>query len=153
MMTEMNFDETKKTATGLSFVLADTYALYLKTQNFHWNVTGPRFHQLHGLFEEHYKEMAEAIDTIAERIKALGHHAPGSFKEFSDLTSIKEVSGKHDPDEMIQSLVTGHETISHKLREVSQIATDQRDDATADLITSRIYQHDKAAWMLRSLLQ
>jgi starvation-inducible DNA-binding protein len=105
------------------------------------------------MFEEHYREMAEAIDEIAERIRALGYRAPGTFKEFLELTSIREEFGMMGPDAMIKKLVEGHETISNKAREVVQMANENQDDATADLITSRIKTHDKTAWMLRSFLQ
>lgn len=149
-ISEENATEIKK---GLSSVLADTYTLYLKTQNYHWNVTGPRFHQLHMIFEEQYKEMAEAVDEIAERIRALGHKSPGTFKEFLQLTSIKEETEVITEDLMINNLVEGHETISRKSREVAQIAGSFNDEASADLLTSRLKTHEKTAWMLRSFLQ
>ena len=149
----INEENTTKIAQGMSSVLADTYTLYLKTQNFHWNVTGPRFHQLHAMFEDHYTEMAEAIDEVAERIRALGHRSPGTFKEFSQLTSITEETGVIEADDMIKKLIEGHELISRKSREVVQMASDCSDEATADLLTSRIKTHEKTAWMLRSLLQ
>jgi starvation-inducible DNA-binding protein len=149
----INEENTTKIAQGMSSVLADTYTLYLKTQNFHWNVTGPRFHQLHAMFEDHYTEMAEAIDEVAERIRALGHRSPGTFKEFSQLTSITEEAGVLEADDMIKKLIEGHELISRKSREVVQMASDCSDEATADLLTSRIKTHEKTAWMLRSLLQ
>lgn len=153
MNTGISYEKTKEIAGGVSSVFADTYTLYLKTQNFHWNVTGPRFHQLHGMFEEHYSEMAEAIDEIAERIRALGQRSPGSFKEFLQLTSISEETGDLTPDQMIMKLIEGHETISRKSREVVQVASKHNDEATADLLTSRMLTHEKTAWMLRSFLQ
>ena len=149
----INEEKTKEIAKGVSSVLADTYTLYLKTQNFHWNVTGPRFHQLHAMFEEHYTEMAEAIDEVAERIRALGHKSPGTFKEFLQLTSISEETGDIQPDDMIKKLIEGHESISRKSREVVQMASEYNDEATADLLTSRMKTHEKTAWMLRSFLQ
>jgi starvation-inducible DNA-binding protein len=153
----MNIGITKENATkisqGLASTLADTYTLYLKTQNFHWNVTGPRFHQLHIIFEEQYKEMSEAIDEIAERIRALGHKSPGTFKEFLQLTSISEETEAMSEDSMITKLVEGHETISRKAREVVQIASSFKDEASSDLLSSRIKIHEKTAWMLRSFLQ
>lgn len=149
----INQDDTKKIANGVSSVLADTYTLYLKTQNFHWNVTGPRFHQLHEMFEEHYHELAGAVDEIAERIRALGHKSPGTFKEFLELTSISESTGNINADDMLTALIDGHEAISRKSREVIQMADEYNDEATIDLLAGRIKTHEKTAWMLRSFLQ
>lgn len=154
MSTErVSTDFNTKLAKGLSSVLADSYVLYLKTQNFHWNVTGPRFHQLHTMFEEHYTELATAIDEIAERIRVFDERTPGSFKEFLALTSIEEETSMLEADEMIKQLAKDHEAVSRKAREVISIASEQGDEATADLLTGRITTHDKTAWMLRSFLQ
>jgi starvation-inducible DNA-binding protein len=152
-MTKINEETVSRIASGMSSVLADSYMLYLQTQNFHWNVVGPRFHQLHELFESQYTEMAEAIDEIAERIRALGVRAPGTFKEFSKLSSIKEDDSITEADKMIEKLVEGHSLISNKSREVVQLAASGNDEATADLLTTRIKSHEKMNWMLKSLLQ
>lgn len=143
----------KKVSEGLASVLADTYTLYLKTQNYHWNVTGPRFHELHKMFEDQYSEMAEAVDEIAERIRALGHRAPGTFKEFLELSSITEEERILSADNMIISLVESHEAVSRKSREVVQIAAEFKDEASADLLSARIKTHEKTAWMLRSIIE
>lgn len=140
-------------AHGLSKVLADSYTLYLKTHNFHWNVTGPMFTSLHVLFEEHYTELATAVDQIAERIRALGIRAPGSYSEFAKLTSIKEASGKISATEMLQQLVDAHETLIRGVRDLFPVAADNGDEATVDLLTGRLDIHEKTAWMLRSLLE
>ena len=152
-MTKINEETVSRIASGMSSVLADSYMLYLQTQNFHWNVVGPRFHQLHELFESQYTEMAEAIDEIAERIRALGVRAPGTFKEFSKLSSIKEDDSITEADKMIEKLVEGHSLISNKSSEVVQLAASGNDEATADLLTTRIKSHEKMNWMLKSLLQ
>jgi starvation-inducible DNA-binding protein len=144
-------NEQDAVVIGLSHVLADTYTLYLKTQNFHWNVTGPSFQQLHSLFEAQYKEMAHAIDEIAERIRALRHRAPGSFKEFKELSSIKEGSNELTSVEMISSLIDGNEIISKKSHESSLIAKKYDDEVSSGLLISRIQAHEKATWILRSL--
>jgi len=152
----MNIDINRDKAiigNAVSSVLADTYTLYLKTQNYHWNVTGARFHQLHKLFEEQYTEMAEAIDEIAERVRSLGFRPPGTFKEFLALTSIPEETVKLNADEMIKNLADGHEMISSKTREIVVMAHDFKDDVTADLLTSRIKTHEKTTWMLKSFLE
>lgn len=143
----------EKVANGLSSILADSYFLYLKTQNYHWNVEGPRFHELHEMFEEQYVEMASAVDEIAERIRALDFKAPGTFKEFSKLTSLQERDGSIATDKMIEDLGEGHEAIARKSREVVGIANEIHDEATADLLTARIKLHEKTAWMLRSTLK
>ncbi len=153
MNTGLTKEHTEKVSFGLSSVLADTYALYLQTQNFHWNVKGSKFYQLHALFEEQYTEMAEAIDDIAERIRALGFRAPGSFSEFQKLTTIKEVTGEMPADEMIKTLVQGHETITRKAREVIDMSSKHRDEGSADLLSGRITTHEKTTWMLKSLLE
>jgi starvation-inducible DNA-binding protein len=140
-------------ATGLSRVLADSYTLYLKTHNFHWNVTGPMFQTLHLMFEQHYMELAVAVDGIAERIRALGFPAPGSYRQFGKLSSIKEDDGVPKAEMMIQRLVEGHETVARTAREVFQIADAASDQPTCDLLTQRLQIHEKTAWMLRSLLE
>lgn len=137
----------------LSQVLAETYTLYLKTHNFHWNVTGPMFQPLHSVFEEQYSEMANAVDEIAERIRALGQRAPGSFNEFQNLSSIKDSSGKVAALEMIKELLEGHETISQTTSKAATTAQEADDEGTADLMIQRIQVHDKIAWMLRSFLE
>ena len=139
-------------ANGLSKLLADSYTLYLKTHNYHWNVTGPMFTTLHTLFEEQYTELAQAVDEIAERIRALGVKAPGSYSAFAKLTSIEEETGEPDAQQMIKQLVVGHETVARTAREVFSIASDSDDEPTAGLLTDRMQIHEKNAWMLRSLL-
>lgn len=139
-------------AKGLSRLLADSYTLYLTTHNFHWNVTGPMFQTLHVMFEAHYTELATAVDLIAERIRSLGHVAPGSFSEFQKLTSLNEVKGVPKAEEMIRLLVLGHEGVARTAREVFPAAEKGQDEATVDLLTQRIQLHEKTAWMLRSLL-
>lgn len=141
-----------KIAEGLSRLLADSYTLYLKTHNYHWNVTGPMFNTLHLMFETQYTELATAVDEIAERIRALGHPAPGSYKDFSRLTSIEEEQGSPTAEEMIRQLVIGQETVVKTAREVFPLADDAHDEPTADLLTQRMQLHEKNAWMLRSML-
>ena len=145
--------ERKEIAAGLSKVLADSYTLYLKTHNYHWNVTGPMFQTLHLMFETHYTELATAVDDIAERIRSLGEKAPGSYREFSALTAIEEDSKTPSAKEMIANLVTSHETLIRTARAVFPLAEKADDEATADLMTQRIQLHEKTAWMLRSLLE
>ena len=137
---------------GLSHVLADTYTLYLKTHNFHWNVTGPMFRTLHVMFEEQYNELWAAGDLLAERIRALGFPAPGSFKEFSKLTYLREAEGAPPAVEMIRQLVRDHETAASTARWALSVARSALDAPTEDLLTQRIAAHERAAWMLRSLL-
>lgn len=139
-------------ADGLSRLLADTYTLYLKTHNFHWNVTGPMFQTLHLMFEEQYNELALAVDAIAERIRALGFPAPGTYKEYSQLTSIPEAEGVPDAQDMIRELVEGQEAVVRTARSVFPVADEANDEPTADLLTQRLQIHEKTAWMLRSLL-
>ncbi|MBV7433656.1 DNA starvation/stationary phase protection protein [Cardiobacteriaceae bacterium TAE3-ERU3] len=147
-------DEQRQTiAKGLSKVLADSYSLYIKTHNYHWNVTGPMFNTLHLMFEEQYTELAGAVDEIAERIRALGHIAPGSYKEFNELTSIKDGDGKNDAKTMIRELVEGQETVARTCRELFPAVEEASDEPTADLLTVRMQTHEKNAWMLRSLLE
>ncbi len=145
-------DQRQAIAEGLSRLLADTYTLYLKTHNFHWNVTGPMFSTLHDLFEQHYTELATAIDEIAERIRALGFPAPGSFQQFAALSSIQEETGHPDAGEMIRQLVLGQEAVVRTARSVLPTAGDANDEPTVDLLTQRMQIHEKNAWMLRSLL-
>lgn len=146
-------EERQRIAAGLSRVLADTYTLYLKTHNFHWNVTGPMFQTLHLMFETQYNELALAVDLVAERIRALGFPAPGTYREFAQLTSIQESSGVPSAEEMIRQLVLGQETVARTAREVFPIAEAANDQPTADLLTQRMQVHEKNAWMLRSLLE
>ena len=139
-------------AKGLARLEADTFSLYLKTHNFHWNVTGPMFQTLHLMFEEQYNELWTAVDLIAERIRSLGVFAPGTYSEFQKLSSIQETSGTPEATEMIRLLVEGHETAARTAREVFTTADEANDQPTADLMTERMQQHEKTAWMLRSLL-
>ena len=143
----------KAIAEGLSRVLADSYTLYLKTLNFHWNVTGPQFHTLHAMFEEQYLALAPAIDEIAERIRALGEFAPGSYAAFSELTSIEEATGVPSSTDMVKQLLAGQETVVRVARELLDVVGEASDEPSADLLTQRIQYHEKTAWMLRSLLQ
>ncbi|NEQ54427.1 MAG: DNA starvation/stationary phase protection protein [Leptolyngbya sp. SIO3F4] len=138
---------------GLSRTLADTYTLYLKTHNFHWNVTGPMFQTLHLMFETQYNELALAVDAIAERIRALGFPAPGTYSEYAKLSSISETEGVPKAEDMIALLVEGQEAVARTAREVFAIADEANDEPTADLLTQRLQIHEKNAWMLRSLLQ
>lgn len=155
MSINIGINETNRTkiAEGLSHLLADTYTLYLQTQNFHWNVTGPMFTSLHQMFEGQYMELALKVDTIAERIRALDFPAPATYAEFTKLASIKEVQGVPKASEMIQILVTGHETISRLARSLFQHVDEVEDESTADLLTEQMQWHEKTAWMLRSLLE
>ena len=139
-------------AKGLSKLLADSYTLYLKTHNYHWNVTGPMFNTLHLMFEQQYTELAAAVDLIAERIRALGHPAPGSYKAYASLTSIEEEEGVPDAQQMIRQLVLGQETVTRTARELFPAVDKASDEPTADLLTQRMQVHEKNAWMLRSLL-
>jgi len=144
--------DRKQLADGLSHLLADTYTLYLKTHNFHWNVTGPMFQTLHLMFETHYNELALAVDLIAERIRALGHVAPGSYAAYAKLSTIREEAGVPAATAMIRSLVKGHEAVAKTARGVFPVADAANDQPTADLLTQRLQIHEKTAWMLRSLL-
>lgn len=141
-----------KLANGLSYVLADSYSLYLKTHNFHWNVTGPMFNTLHLMFEGHYTELALAVDLLAERIRALGFIAPGSYSEFGKLTKIKEHTGSIEATKMIKHLIEAHEVVIKTSRVVLALAEKSNDQVTADLLTSRLQIHEKTVWMLRSLV-
>jgi starvation-inducible DNA-binding protein len=140
-------------ASGLNHLLADTYTLYLMTHNFHWNVKGPMFNTLHLMFEGQYNELALAVDLIAERIRALGYPAPGTYSEFAKLSSIKEVKGQPKAKEMIKHLVQGQEAIVKTARSIFPTADKAHDEPTADLLTQRMQLHEKNAWMLRSLLE
>lgn len=142
----------KEVADGLMDFLADTYSLYLKTQNFHWNLVGPHFYPLHVLFEKHYEDMAEAVDEIAERIRALGQYAEGSFSAFKKRSSIPEESKPIQTEVMVKRLIEGHEIISRHGRELISLCQDQHDEISADLVIKRLSFHEKAAWMLRSHL-
>ncbi len=137
---------------GLSRLLADTYTLYLKTHNFHWNVTGPLFNTLHLMFETQYTELALAVDLIAERIRALGLPAPGSYAQFAKLTSIQEETGVPAAEEMIRQLVKDQEAVVRTARSIFPVVEKANDQPTADLLTQRMQIHEKTAWMLRSLL-
>lgn len=145
--------DRQKIADGLSRMLADTYTLYLKTHNFHWNVTGPMFQTLHLMFMTQYNESWLAVDSLAERIRALGFPAPGSYKQFAALTSIKDSDVVPNAKEMIRQLVEGQETVVRTAREVFPIAEKAGDQPTADLLTQRMTIHEQNAWMLRSLLE
>ncbi len=144
--------DRQEIAQGLSRLLADTYTLYLKTHNFHWNVTGPMFNTLHLMFEEEYTELATAVDSIAERIRTLGYPAPGSYSEYAELSSIKETTGVPTAEEMIKLLVEGNEAVVRTARSIFPLAEKANDESTADLLTQRMSLHEKNAWMLRSLL-
>ena len=139
-------------AAGLSKVLADTYTLYLKTHNYHWNVRGPMFHSLHAMFEQQYSELALAVDEVAERIRALGELAPGSYSEFAKLASIPEGNSRNDAKTMIRELVEGQEAVVRTCRELFPVVDEANDEPTADLLTTRMQTHEKNAWMLRVLL-
>jgi starvation-inducible DNA-binding protein len=143
----------EKIAGGLSRVLADTYSLYLKTHNFHWNVEGPMFNTLHLMFMEQYTELWNALDAIAERIRSLGYPAPGTGSEFARLSSIEETQGVPEAMEMVRLLVAGHEAVARTARAAFPAAEKGSDESTADLLTQRLQVHEKTAWMLRSLLK
>jgi len=140
-------------ANGLNHVLADTYTLYLKTHNFHWNVTGPMFQTLHLMFETQYNELWLAVDQVAERIRSLGAPAPGTYAEFVELSSIKDAKGVPKAKEMIKQLQQGHEAVARTARALFPTVEKASDEATADLLTQRIQVHEKQAWMLRALLE
>lgn len=146
-------EERAAIAHGLSRVLADTYSLYLKTHNFHWNVEGPMFNTLHVMFMGQYTELWNALDAIAERIRSLGYPAPGTYREFAKLTSIEETDGVPEAMEMVRLLVQGHEAVARTTRALFPLAERGGDEATADLATQRLQVHEKTAWMLRSLLK
>lgn len=145
--------DRSKIAHGLSRVLADSYTLYLTTHAFHWNVEGPMFNTLHLMFMGQYTELWNALDVLAERIRSLGHPAPGSYKQFAELTSIEETVGVPEAMEMVRVLVKGHEAVARTAREVFAIVEAAGDQSSADLLTQRLQVHEKTAWMLRSLLK
>ena len=147
-------EDRAKIAGELSKLLADTYTLYLTTHNFHWNVTGPMFNTLHVMFMTQYTEVWNAVDPIAERIRALGHHAPGSYGEFGRLSSVKDAPAKPPKAlEMVRVLVKGHEAVARTARGIFPLVESANDQPTADLLTQRLNVHEKTAWMLRSLLE
>ena len=137
-------------AEGLKKLLADSYTLYLQTHNFHWNVTGPQFRELHLMFEEHYTELAVAVDDIAERIRTLDVAAPGTYKAFAELSSVKEVDGVPSAEAMVDYLTHGHEQVVKTAREVLKVAQEADDESTASLVSDRMRIHEKTAWMLRA---
>jgi starvation-inducible DNA-binding protein len=145
--------DRKEIAEGLSRLLADTYSLYLKTHNFHWNVKGPMFQTLHLMFEVQYNELALAVDLVAERIRALGFPAPGTYSEYAKLSSIPETPGVPKAEEMIKLLVEGQEAVVRTARSIFPLLDEVHDEPTADLLTQRMQVHEKTAWMLRSLLE
>jgi len=145
-------DQRQAIAEGLSRLLADTYTLYLKTHNFHWNVTGPMFNTLHLMFEQQYNELALAVDLIAERIRSLGFHAPGSYAAYAKLSSVPESEDTPSAEEMIRQLAEGQEIVVRTAREIFPAADAAHDEPTADLLTQRMQVHEKTAWMLRSML-
>ena len=153
MDTGIPAEQRRAIAQGLSKLLADTYVVYLKTHNFHWNVEGPMFQTLHQMFMEQYTETWNAIDLIAERIRSLGEYAPGTYKEYSKLTRIKETDGVPKAEDMVQLLIEGQEAIVRTARELLPIADKAGDEPTLDLLTQRMQIHEKNAWMLRSLLK
>lgn len=147
---EIDDKDRKQIAEGLKRFLAETYSLYLLTQNFHWNVSGGSFLSLHELFEKQYRGLADAADLIAERIRALGFRAPASFHEFSELSSLREETHVPEAEEMIRLLLEANSVVEQKAHQIAMIATDAQDWATADLMADRILEHEKAIWMLRS---
>lgn len=144
--------ERQKIAEGLSKLLADSYTLYLQTHNFHWNVTGPLFHVLHEVFEKQYQEIWEAVDEIAERIRALGFQAPGTYSQFNKLASIKETDEVPEAMDMVKLLVQGNEAVVNTARQIFPVVDKNNDEPSADLLTRRMQKHEEAAWMLRSML-
>jgi starvation-inducible DNA-binding protein len=155
MAINIGIDDKNRAAIseGLGRLLADSYTLYLKTHNYHWNVTGPMFNTLHLMFEQQYTELALAVDAIAERIRALGHPAPGSYKAFAALTEIEEETSQPAAEEMIRQLVIGQETVVRTARKLFPVVEKAGDEPTADLLTERMQIHEKNAWMLRSLIE
>lgn len=149
----INETDREQVAEGLSRLLADSYTLYLQTHNFHWNVTGPRFRDLHLMFEEHYTELATAVDDIAERIRTLGVAAPGTYSAFAKLSAVKEVDGVPSAEEMVDILRTGHEQVVRTSREVLKMAQEADDESTTALVSDRMRIHEKTAWMLRAINQ
>ena len=151
--TGISAKDREKIAAGLSRLLADTFTVYLKTHNFHWNVTGPMFNTLHLMFETQYNELWAATDPIAERIRSLGHAAPATFAEYSKLASIRETPGQPKAEDMVRMLVEGNEAVVRTARSIFPVVEKANDEPTADLLTQRMQVHEKNAWMLRSLLE
>ena len=151
--TGISAKDRERIAAGLSRLLADTFTVYLKTHNFHWNVTGPMFNTLHLMFETQYNELWAATDPIAERIRSLGHAAPATYAEYSRLASIKETPGQPKAEEMVRLLVEGNEAVVRTARSIFPSVEKANDEPTADLLTQRMQVHEKNAWMLRSLLE
>jgi starvation-inducible DNA-binding protein len=149
----INKKDRIQTAEGMSHLLADSYTLFLKTHNYHWNVTGPMFRTLHLMFEEQYTELFTAVDLIAERIRSLGSQAPGSYKQFAQLSRVADDEGQLDAEGMIKSLIKAHETVIRTAREIFPQAESANDQVSLDLLTQRLDTHEKTAWMLRSLLE
>lgn len=149
----MSGEKPKAVTDALARVLADTYTLYLKTHNFHWNVTGPNFHSLHTMFEQQYTDMALAVDEIAERIRALGEYAPGSYKEFAELSSIEEASGRPKAKQMVVTLADDNDKLVATMRSGIEAAEAVSDQPTADMLIARTQLHQKYTWMLRSTLE
>lgn len=147
----INSENRQKIAEGLKHLLADSYTLYLQTHNFHWNVSGPQFRELHLMFEEHYTELAVAVDDIAERIRTLDVAAPGTYKEFARLSTIEEVEGVPSSEEMVDLLTKGHEKVVKTSREVLKLAQSADDESTAALVSDRMRIHEKTSWMLRAI--
>lgn len=146
----INSENRAKSAEAIRKLLADTYTLYLKTHGYHWNVEGPHFQQLHIQFMEQYTEMWNAVDELAERLRALGHSAPASYAEMAKLSTVKEETGRPDWQEMVKTLAHGHEQVAKTARQVLRIAEEVGDDATADVVGPRVTLHEKTAWMLRA---
>jgi len=138
-------------AEGLKRLLADSYTLYLQTHNFHWNVVGPQFRELHLMFEEHYTELATAVDEIAERIRTLDVAAPGTYRAFAELSSIDEIDGVPEAGDMVAILMRGHEQVVKTCRDVLEPAQNANDESTAALVSDRMRVHEKTAWMLRAM--
>lgn len=149
----INQQDRESIADGLKKLLADSYTLYLQTHNFHWNVTGPQFRELHLMFEEHYTELAVAVDDIAERIRTLGVAAPGTYKSFAQLSSVEEVEGVPSAGTMVELLTKGHEQVVKTAREVLKVAQNADDESTASLVSDRMRIHEKTAWMLRATVR
>ena len=139
-------------AQQLGMILADMYVLYVKTQNFHWNIVDPRFYSLHKFLEEQYEALAEAIDEVAERIRILGQRSPGSLQQFLDMTSLHESDGDLSGDEMLHALLKDHQSLAQQLRDRIEYVSNLRDEGTADLLINRLRFHEKTAWMIRSHL-
>jgi starvation-inducible DNA-binding protein len=155
MKIDIGINETDRNqiAEGLKNLLADSYTLYLQTHNFHWNVTGPQFRELHLMFEEHYTELAVAVDDIAERIRTLGFAAPGTYKEFAKLSAIEEVDGVPASEDMVKILLQGHQQVVKTCRDALKLAQDSDDESSAALVSDRMREHEKTAWMLRATLR